>query len=102
MTQKPTSFATIENPMPHLKVTDVPLRTVPRSDLDRRMDEFDLARKTLKWMIEHKVYWDGRSQALLAPVSLVGRLPFIEPPTDVQVYLHSLVREIDLDAESAT
>lgn len=75
---------------------------MPRSELDRRMDEFDLARRSLKWMIEHKVYWDGRSCALLHPVSLVGCRPLTQPPDDVQVYIHSLVREVDLGAESAT
>lgn len=73
----------------------------PRSELDRRMDEFDLARRALKWMLEHKVYWDWRVQQLQVPGSQHGRAPFIDLPEDLHVYIVSLAREVDLEAESA-
>lgn len=73
----------------------------PRSEMDRRMDEFDLARRALKWMLEHRVYWDRRHNRLLEPVSVVGRAPFIMPPEDLQIFILSLVREVELGAESA-
>lgn len=73
----------------------------PRSELDQRMDEFDLARRTLKWMLEHKVYWDWRVQQLQVPGSMHGRAPFIEVPADIAVFIQSLAREIDLEAEHA-
>lgn len=72
-----------------------------RSEIDRRLDEFDLARRALKWMIEHRVYWDGRSEQLLEPLALNGRRPFIEPPADLEVYILALVMEVDLEAEHA-
>jgi hypothetical protein len=73
-----------------------------RSEIDRRLDEFDLARRALRWMLEHRVYWDGRSAQLLEPVSLVGRRPFTLPPAEIEVYILALVREVDLEAEHAS
>lgn len=66
------------------------------------MDEFDLARRALKWMLEHRVYFDERHQELLQPVSLVGIRPLTLPPDDVMVFILALVRENDLEAESAS
>jgi hypothetical protein len=58
-----------------------------------------LARKALKWIMEHKVYYDPRHRELLQPVSLVGRRPLSMPPEDVAVYLFDLSSEVDLQAE---
>lgn len=76
--------------------------TPPRSELDRRMDEFDLARRALRWMLEHRVYWDHRSLTLRIPGGMHGGTPFVEAPADIQIFLLSLMREIDLDAEHAS
>jgi hypothetical protein len=61
----------------------------------------DLARRALKWMMEHKVYYDPRHRELLEPTSLVGRRPVSMPPDDIAVYLFELTREVDLEAEHA-
>lgn len=61
----------------------------------------DVARRALKWMMEHRVYYDPRHRTLLEPVSLVGRHPLAQPPEDVALYLFEVVREVELDAEHA-
>jgi hypothetical protein len=73
-----------------------------RSEIERRMDEFDLARRALKWILEHRVYWDRRFEGLMEPVSLAGRQPFTQPPDEVMIFILALVREVDLEAESAS
>jgi hypothetical protein len=70
--------------------------------MDRRMDEFDVARRALKWMLEHRVYWDGRSDMLLTPATLSGRRPLCQPPDDIAIFILSLAVEVDLEAESAS
>jgi hypothetical protein len=61
--------------------------------------EAALARKALKWMMEHKVYYDPRHRELMQPDGLAGRRPFAMPPEDVAVYLFDLSHEVDLQAE---
>lgn len=63
--------------------------------------EADLARRALRWVMEHKVYYDPRHRALLEPVSFVGRIPLCQPPPDIAVYLFEMTREVDLEAEHA-
>lgn len=63
--------------------------------------EADLARRALKWMMEHKVYYDARHGQLLEPVSLVGRTPLCMPAADIALYLFELTREVELEAEHA-
>lgn len=72
-----------------------------RSELDRRMDEFDVARRALKWMIEHRVYWDRRLDTLITSTGLRGERPVTQPPDDILIFILSLTRELDLEAESA-
>jgi len=62
----------------------------------------DLARRALRWMMEHRVYYCPRQRTLLEPVSLTGRQPITLPPPDVAVYLFELTREIELEAEHAS
>lgn len=57
----------------------------------------DVARGSLKWMMEHRVYYDPRRRTLLEPVALEGRQSFAKPPDDVALYLFELVREIQLE-----
>lgn len=70
-------------------------------ELTQRLADGEIARRALKWMMEHRIYWDQRYQRLLQPVSLVGQTPFILPPADVALYLFELSREVDLEAEHA-
>lgn len=74
-----------------------------RSAMDQRMDEFDLARRALKWILEHRVYWESRGQCLCHPGGWgnLGTKPLCEPPDDLMIFILALVREIDLDAEHA-
>lgn len=67
----------------------------------QRLKDGDLARRALKWMMEHRVYYDPRHQALLEPVSFVGRAPLCLPAEDIALYLFELSREVDLEAEHA-
>lgn len=60
-----------------------------------------LARRALRWVLEHRVYYDERHRTLLEPVALVGRTPLCLPPPDVALYLFELSREIELQAEHA-
>lgn len=73
----------------------------PVTDVEKRLAEAAVARRALKWMMEHKVYYDARHRALLEPTSLVGRTPCSLPPDDIAVYLFDLTREVDLEAEHA-
>lgn len=61
--------------------------------------EAQLARKALKWIMEHKVYYDPRIRELLQPSSLKGCRPVCMPPDDVACYLFDLTTEVDLEAE---
>lgn len=69
--------------------------------MDKRMDEFDLARRTLKWLIEHRAYWDLRTDTLKMATSLKDAPPPAQPSPDILIFLLTLTREIDLEAVSA-
>jgi hypothetical protein len=62
----------------------------------------ELARRALKWMMEHKVYYDPRHRTLLEPTSMVGRRPLAQPADDIALYLFEVVLEVDLEAEHAS
>jgi len=71
----------------------------PATAIDKIIAEYQLAKKALRWMIEHRVYWDERHQRLLMPVSFVGRAPLCEPSFEILAFIHGVARETDLDAE---
>jgi hypothetical protein len=74
----------------------------PATAIDKIITEYQLAKRALRWMIEHRVYWDERHQRLLMPVSFVGRQPLCEPTLDILAFIHGVAREADLDAEHAS
>jgi hypothetical protein len=56
-----------------------------RSEIERRMDEFDLARRALKWILEHRVYWDRRfacTRRVRAPVTYGAARPASAAPSN--------------------
>lgn len=74
-------------------------RPINRAVVEQILTDYELAKRALKWMIEHKVYWEAREERLLHPVSLEGRRPLTAPPPEVLAYLHQVVLEAALDAE---
>lgn len=70
-------------------------------ELTQRLADGEIARRALKWMLEHRVYYDPRHGRLLQPVSFVGRAPLCLPEGDIALYLFELSREVDLEAEHA-
>lgn len=80
---------------------DVDETNAPATAIDKIIAEYQLAKKALRWMIEHRVYWDARHQRLLMPVSFVGRDPLCEPTLEVLAFIHGVARETDGDAEHA-
>jgi len=79
-----------------------PLETQPGAAahaMGRVLDEYLIAKKALRWMLEHKAYWDWRSGGLVQSVSLKTQPLTAEPPLEVLAFIHGLAREIDLEAE---
>jgi hypothetical protein len=77
------------------------LTGITRAEMERRLGEFDTARRALRWMLEHRVYYDLRVGQLLEPETLHGRRPLALPPDDILLFIHQLQVEIDLEAEQA-
>jgi hypothetical protein len=63
----------------------------------RVFDEYHLAQRALKWMLEHRVYWDRRNSRLLEPANLGGNAPLAEPPIEVLAYIHGLARQSEIE-----
>jgi hypothetical protein len=72
-----------------------------KSDMDRVIGEYELAKKALKWMVEHKVYWDWRTHTLVQPLSMKAQVPEAQPSIEILAFIHGVAREIDLEAEVA-
>lgn len=69
-----------------------------RETMQRCIDEFEVARRALKWLLEHRAYWSPGSQSLR---SAHGGDLCAAPPADIHVFIVQLAREISLDAEHA-
>jgi hypothetical protein len=76
-------------------------RLITPAVVEQILNDYELAKRALKWMLEHKVYWDARQRHLLEPVSLAGRTPLCRPPADLDAFIHGLALEVRLEAESA-
>ena len=75
--------------------------TALRADIERVTDEYLLAKRALRWMIEHQVMWSHRQQSLVRPLSMKTVGLTAEPSVEILAFIHGLAREIDLEAESA-
>lgn len=71
--------------------------SVAREAIDKRLDEFEVARRALRWMLEHRVWWSPATQSLRQGN---GDL-CVMPPDDVHVFIQQLAVEISLEAEHA-
>lgn len=83
--------------MPDANLPD--LTVLARSDMESILAEYALAHRALRWLIEHRVYWCRRQQALVDVSS--HRPPLCEPPVEVLAYIHGVGREADLEAVHA-
>lgn len=75
---------------------------VTQDEIDRVLEEYQLARRALRWVMEHRVYWSPRLQSLVEPTGIASAFPTTRPPADIEVFITALAREIDLEAESAS
>ena len=70
--------------------------------VDQLIKDRELAVKSLKWMLEHRVYWNPSLESLVEPTGIKHRPLLAEPPIDVHAFILALAREIDLEAVHAT
>lgn len=63
--------------------------------------EYEVAKKALRWVVEHQVCWSWRLQALVRPITMKMEPLTAEPSIEILAYIHGLAREIDLEAEHA-
>lgn len=75
------------------------LTVLARTDMESILAEYTLAHRCLRWIVDHRVYWCRRQQALVEVST--GRPSFCEPPLDILAYMHGVGREADLEAVSA-
>jgi hypothetical protein len=62
----------------------------------------DVARRAIKWMMEHWAYYDPRSKTMMQ-VSSLQRTPITaRPAEDIALLLFEVSREVELEAEHAS
>ncbi len=74
---------------------------LPSTAINQVIAEYQLAKKALRWMLEHQVLWSWRMDGLVRPVSMATTPLTAEPSVEILAFIHGLAREIELDAESA-
>lgn len=70
-------------------------------DMRKVLEEYQLAKRALRWMVEHQVMWSWRMDSLVRPVSMATTPLTAGPPLEVLAFIHAVAREADLEAEHA-
>lgn len=67
----------------------------------RRLKDGEIARRALKWMMEHRCFYDSRMKSLRQGLTFGSSAPLPQPEGEIALYLFELSREVDLEAGHA-
>lgn len=62
----------------------------------------DLARRAIKWLMEHRAYYDQAKRTMMQAASTGNVRVLASPPEDIAMLLFEMSREVELQAEHAS